>query len=350
MEIIVCLLICVATQLLHGQLSSTVTVLLFYRTLQDFSSAINMSTLAPQSEDVALTEAATQQIEEIAESIRQGKEEEAVIQLLKRLPHNPGWKIEEWRQPSSSLNLLQLAVLHRRRNVVDYLWVQHRHCLKKDLYWTTSCVDQDGSAASQESVSHSDQPLGQPAAFLHTGPAQQPSVQQTTSASQLSGQKQSTQQLKEEQWQLVLVNHPLHLACWLGDVDIVRCLTRPCVNTAESQKFSHHQDHSSHTTAEDQLGAEIQDLMKSVSMITVDAVTAYSKTVRAQGLPLELAVSSGSVGCVKHLLAKVLLRWVSSRYYFLCVAVERKAVVLHLACCFSAPKVVAFLLSTMQPG
>ena len=317
-----------------------------------------MSTQDSHSEGLSKTETAKQQryqqqLEEIAESIRDGKEEEVVIQCLNCLPHGSGWKIEEWWQPSSSLNLFQLAVLYRRRNIVEYLSAQHKNYMQKDLYWGISHTDKDCVANSQELISNADQSSRQQTALLQTGPPQQPSVQQTTTASQLPAHQQATQQLptqqqKGEQDDPVLVNHPLHLACWLGYVDIVRCLTRPVVATAERKKFSHHQEQSSSTTG-DQVKEELQDLMKTVSVITVDAVTLTPKSKEhSQGLPLELAVNSGSIGCVKYLLASVLLQWVSTQYYFLCVGLKRKAVSLHLACCFSAPKVVALLLPTVS--
>ena len=354
-----------------------------------------MSAQDSHADGLSLTDTAKQQqryqkeLEEIAESIKEGKDEEIVIQHLNRLPSGPGCKIEEWQQTSSSLNLFQLAVLHRCRNIVEYLWVQHRNFMQKDLYWATNHTHKDCVANSQEQISNSDQS----AAFPPRGPKQQPSVQQTATASQLPAhqetteelpahqettqqlpaQQETTQQLPahqettqhlpahqevtqqlpahQEQTQPALVNHPLHLACWLGYVEIVRCLTRPAMAPAERKKFSHHQEQPSSTTG-NQVREELQDLMKTVSVITIDTdtlVTAKSDSKEhLQGLPLELAVSSRSTGCVKYLLASVLLQWVSTQYYFLCMELKRKAVSLHLACCFSAPKVVALLLPTVS--
>ena len=344
-----------------------------------------MSAQGSHADGLSLTDRAKQQqryqkeLEEIAESIKEGKDEEAVIQHLNRLPSGPGCKIEEWQQTSSSLNLFQLAVLHRCRNIVEYLWVQHRNFMQKDLYWATNHTHKDCVANLQEQISNRDQST----AFPQRGPKQQPSVQQTVTASQLPAhqetteqhpahqettqqlpahqetaqqlpaQQETTQQLpaQQEQMQPALVNHPLHLACWLGYVEIVRCLTRPAMAPAERKKFSHHQEQPSSTTG-NQVREELQDLMKTVSVITIDAdtlVTAKSHSKEhLQGLPLELAVSSKSTGCVKYLLASVLLQWVSTQYYFLCMELKRKAVSLHLACCFSAPRVVALLLPTVS--
>ena len=374
-----------------------------------------MSAQDSHADGLSLTDTAKQQqryqkeLEEIAESIKEGKDEEVVIQHLNHLPSGPGCKIEEWKQTSSSLNLFQLAVLHRCRNIVEYLWVQHRNFMQKDLYWTTNHTHKDCVANSQEQISNSDQST----AFPPRGPKQQPSVQQTATASQLPAHQETaeelpahqetiqqlpahqettqqlpahqettqqlpahqettqqlpahqettqqlpahqeaTQQLPacQEQTQPALVNHPLHLACWLGYVEIVRCLTRPAMAPAERKKFSHHQEQLSSTTG-NQVREELQDLMKTVSVITIDTdtlVTAKSDSKEhLQGLPLELAVSSRSTGCVKYLLASVLLQWVSTQYYFLCMELKRKAVSLHLACCFSAPRVVALLLPTVS--
>ena len=394
-----------------------------------------MSAQDSHADGLSLTDTAKQhqryqkELEEIAESIKEGKDEEVVIQHLNCLPSGPGCRIEEWKQTSSSLNLFQLAVLHRCRNIVEYLWVQHRNFMQKDLYWTTNHTHKDCVANSQEQISNSDQST----AFPPRGPKQQPSVQQTANASQLPAhqetteelpahqettqqlpahqestqqlpaQQETTQQLPahqettqqlpahqettqqlpahqettqqlpahqettqqlpahqeatqqlpshQEQTQPALVNHPLHLACWLGYVEIVRCLTRPAMAPAERKKFSHHQEQPSSTTG-NQVREELQDLMKTVSVITIDTdtlVTAKSDSKEhPQGLPLELAVSSRSTGCVKYLLASVLLQWVSTQYYFLCMELKRKAVSLHLACCFSAPKVVALLLPTVS--
>ncbi|XP_076460553.1 uncharacterized protein LOC143293527 [Babylonia areolata] len=333
-----------------------------------------------------------QRMDKVADDMMKGVEETSIVQALSRLLQQHE-KLEVWRHSSSRLNLLQLAVLHGRTHVIEYLCGRHGSFMERDLYkggvgyWqqkaVCSCFQRSKTSSQSQALpplTHQQPSPEQSSEEVHQQPPeqssgeehQQPSPEQSSEEHQQPSPEQSSEEehqqqppeqspgqahqasgdasvtpVKDGEHQQngeIMLNHPLHMACLLGDLDSLKALTKLVVNRAHRSRF---RPQSSGSDTEGQAAQMLlQALMKTVGVITTDVSPSRES---AEGLPLELAVNSGSVACVTFILRNILWRWVSSQYYFLCMELWRRAVILHLACCFSAPRLVAMLLPSL-PG
>ena len=286
-----------------------------------------------------MTSNQSEHLERIAGHIVQHEEEATIIECLKQLSQTRLFKLEEWRQSSSRLNLLQLAVLYGQKDVAKHLLKYHPKFLQKELYMIQDFGDPNFRGIHAVVESPCEQ-TGLPSAVEQT---------QCSAADSIADRLQSNLLLSEPQkvahnsctsgkqlgTQICLINHPFHLACLLGDLDSVRLFT---------EVKQYHGEDCSLKMLTAQYGKELHMLMKSVSLFTIDIL----QTQEAQGLPLELAVRSGNLNCVRHLLSDVLWQWLSPQYHFLNHGLKGKHMVLHQASCFGWSRVVELLLSAQD--
>ncbi|XP_025095948.1 ankyrin-3-like isoform X2 [Pomacea canaliculata] len=202
----------------------------------------------------------------VARSIQNGSSLQEISSMLVE-SENFKSAVLSWRDPESSLNLFQWTIVNKRCDALKLLHQQYP-------------------------------------AFLSG---------MVTTSGQL-GQKCAS-------FELEYINSPLHLACWVGDVNIFRYLLDsgcgPLVTVTSV--------------------ISLKQISSNPTMFTTAKV---SKSPR--GKPFEFAVSQKHLDCVQFMLDNVIIQSVALR--FLYAGVREPSSLLHKACSIGSGKLVSLLL------